>query len=339
MDNTLFQEIARFGFKAVDQKICVGTWRNYAIALNNYGGKAYYYYAAVRMPKASRDLQKALTEAYKAAGLNKNASVLQAGPNCVHGIFTLPKEDLGTVFSTFLDTLTATLAQNGAAPANSCALTGAPNPDSLCFMTNPSFLGYQPVCGSAVRQSGYAAQAKVEENENNGSYLTGFLGALLGMLAGVAVNLLTLVFLNFYSSFLFALIPIAAMFGYKLLKGKMDKTALIIVILLSVVAVPLMEYLTLALSIAKEYGISIGTAMQGTLQLLQYPEVKKEVIGDVLKMLLFMGLGVFFAFSFLRNQLNSTQTKGSQLMLDSMQPNPLYVAAQPVSEPAEAPEE
>ena len=326
MDNILFQEIARFGFKPVDQKICVGTWRNYAVALNNYAGKAYYYYAAIRIPKGSRELLKAVTEAYKAAGLNKNASVLQAGPNCIQGIFTQPKEDLGGCFARFLDTLTGTLAQNGVAPANTCALTGAPNPDSLCFMMNGTFLGYQPVCGSAVRQSGYEAQAKVEENENNGSYLTGFIGALLGMLAGVAVNLLTLVFLQRFFAVLFALVPVAAMFGYKLFKGKLDKVSIIIVIALSVVAVPLMEFLTLAIGFAREFGVPFSVSVQALSEMLQDPEVKKSVIGDLLKMLLFMALGVFIAFSFLRGQLNSTKSGSSQMALDSMRPNPLYAA-------------
>ncbi len=337
MDNILFQEIARYGFKPVNPKICVGTWRNYAVALNNYAGKACYYYAAIRIPKGSRELLKAVAEAYKAAGLNKNVSVLQAGPNCIQGIFTPPKEDVGGCFTRFLDTLTGALAQNGVAPANTCALTGAPNPDSLCFMMNGTFQGYQPVCGSVTRQSGCQAQARVEENETGGSYLTGFIGALLGMALGVAVNLLTLVFLQRYFAVLFALVPVAAMFGYKLFKGKLDKLSIIIVILLSVVAVPLMELLTLSISVARELGISFGTALEASMEALQIPEVKKEVIADILKMLLFMGLGVFFAFSFLRAQLNSTKLGSTQLALDSMQPNPLYAAPAQSAAAPEAP--
>ena len=337
MDNILFQEIARYGFNPVNPKICVGTWRNYAVALNNYAGKAYYYYVAIRIPKGSRELLKAVTEAYKAAGLNKNASVLQAGPNCIQGIFTQPKEDLGGCFTRFLDTLTGALAQNGVAPANTCAVTGAPNPDSLCFMMNGTFQGFQPVCGAAVRQSGYEAQAKVEENENNGSYLTGLIGALLGMLAGVAVNLLTIVFLQRYFAMLFALIPVAAMFGYKLFKGKLDKVSIVIVIALSVIAVPLMEYLSLVLGVSREFDIPVGIAMQATMEALQNPDVKKDIIKDILMMLLFMALGVFIAFSFLRGQLNSTKSGSSQMVLNSMRPNPLYAApAQSYAEP-EAP--
>ena len=338
MDNTLFQEIARFGFKPVDQKVCVGTWRNYAVALNNYAGKAFYYYVAIRLPKASRDLQKAVVAAYKAAGL-KNASVLSAGPNSLHGIYSLPQGDVGANFAAFLDLLTATLAQNGAAPANTCAVTGAANPDSLCFMMNPSFPGFQPVSGSAVRQDGYEAQAKVEENENNGSYAMGILGALLGMLVGVAVNVLTIVFLQRYFSILFALVPVAAMFGYKLFKGKLNKVSIIIVLVLSVIAVPLMEFLALAFTIAKEYDIPVGMALDGTSQVFFQAEALKELGPEMLKMLLFMVLGVFISFSFLRNQLNSTQVKGSQLQLDSMQPNPLYQASvQSDAEPTAAAE-
>jgi hypothetical protein len=334
-ENEIFARLTQYYFEPVNQNFCVGTWRNYAIALQRFSGQAYYVYVAVRIQKSDvKPLRKVLKEAVKASGIKK-AGVNRVMPNFIHGFFNFDKSGELQSFAAYMETLTAALMQNGVAPANTCAVTGAPNPDSLCLVGTPNCFGYQPVCAAAVRQTGYAAQEKAEDNENNGSYLTGLIGAVLGTLVGVAVNVLVMVFLQRIFAMLFALVPICAMFGYKLFKGKTDKVSMVIVIVLSVLAVPLMEFLNLGISLAKEYSVPISQAFEFTTEYFFDSEILKETLPEMGKMLLFMGLGVLIAWTYMRNQLNSTKTQSAQLQLNSMRPNPNCQAAQPACEAAQ----
>ena len=328
MDNSFFAKLAPLGFTALDQNNCVGAWNNYAVTLRRYSGSLYWIFVAIRIPARSKELKKTLKTALRAK-LGKRAGVANVMPNFFQGQlrFNHVENELPEI-TTFLDTVTAALRENGVGPADTCAVTGAANPDSLCLLDRPGFVGFQPVCASAVRREGYETQAKVEENENNGSYLTGTIGALLGMLVGVGVNLLTLVFLKRFYVMLFALVPVAAMLGYKLFKGKTDKLSIVIVIVLSVVAVPLMEFLTLVFSVMREYSAPFGEVLSWAAEVFFEPEVTKESVPEMLKMLLFMALGVFVAWSYMARQTNSAQTKGVQALLESMRPNPNYTASQ-----------
>ena len=326
MENPIFAKLAPLGFTPVDQNNCVGTWKNYAVTLRRVNFAAYYVLLAIRIPAASKELKRSLKVAVK-TNVGKKAAIANVQPNFVQGQINFGREDEAAALSVFLDTVTAVLRENGVGPANTCAVTGAANPDSLCLLDRPGFPGFQPVCATAVRQEGYAAQARVEENENNGSYLTGAIGALLGMLVGVGVNLLTLVFLHRFYVILFALVPVAAMFGYKLFKGKTDKISIVIVIVLSVIAVPLMEFLTLVFDVMREYSAPFGEVLSWASEAFFAPEFTKQTIPEMLKMLLFMALGVFVAWSFMAKQTNSVQARGAQILLDTMRPNPNCTAA------------
>ena len=327
MDNPFFAKLAPLGFTALDQNNCVGVWNNYAVTLRRYSGSLYWIFVAIRIPARSKELKKSLKSALQAR-LGKRAAVANVMPNFLQGQlrFSHVENELPEI-SAFLDTATGLLRENGVGPADTCAVTGAPNPDSLCLLDRPGFVGFQPVCASAIRREDYEAQAKVEENENNGSYLTGFLGALLGALVGVGVNLLTIVFLQRIFSLLFALVPIFAMFGYKLFKGKTNKVSLVIVIVLSLLCVPLMEFLADSIQIAREYQAPFGEVAAEVAKIFFDAEVLAETGPEMLKLLLFMVLGLFLGYGYLRGQLNSTKAGSLRLQLESLRPNPNYMAA------------
>ena len=282
---------------------------------------------AIRIPARSKELKKSLKSALQAR-LGKRVAVANVMPNFFQGQlrFSHVENELPEL-TAFLDTVTGVLRENGVGPADTCAVTGASNPDSLCLLDRPGFVGFQPVCASAIRREDYEAQAKVEENENNGSYLTGFLGALLGALVGVGVNLLTIVFLQRIFSLLFALVPIFAMFGYKLFKGKTNKVSLVIVIVLSLLCVPLMEFLADSIQIAREYQAPFGEVAAEVAKVFFEAEVLAETGPEMLKLLLFMVLGLFLGYGYLRGQLNSTKAGSLRLQLESLRPNPNYMAA------------
>ena len=335
MANETFTRLSQFGFTPVNDAVCVGTWNNYAVELQRYAGRIYYVYLAIRIPKTSGQIKKACNAALKSFSL-KRATVMRANPNFVQAEYVFKKGDEEIPdFRAFMDTLTATLAQNGAPPADTCALTGAPNPDSLCLVLNSKYMGYQPVVGAAVRQGDYDLQARVEENETSGSYATGFAGALIGALLAVALNVAAMVFTNQMYALLFALVPIFAMFGYKFCKGRTNKGSLPIILLLSLLAIPLMIFLVVTVTIAREYGLPLGDALRAAGEIVVDPGYLKEVKRDIIMMLLFMAFGLFFAWRFLRGQLNSTKVETSKLQVESMRPNPAVVQAPPVADEPE----
>ena len=323
-ENEYLSSLSQFGFTPVGAAFCVGTWNNYAVALQRFSGRAYYVYLAIRIQKSqAKALKKALNAAVKATGV-KVGGVDRVMPNFLHASFSFSKtEDPASRFANWMNTLTAALRANGVYPANTCAVTGAANPDALCLLTNPNFFGYQPVCSSAVRQSGYETQTRAEQNEASGSYLTGFVGALLGALVGIAINLVSILFADLMVAALFALIPIGAMFGYKLFKGKTDKVSIIIIVALCVAAIPVIVLLEIAYALMHNLGLALGDALGYAMELITDGEFLSSITRDLLMMILFMGLGVLFAWRYLSSQLNSTQLQSARLQLDTMRPNPL----------------
>lgn len=321
MENTLFQSMEQFDFAPVNQRLCVGTWKNYAVTLRQDGGRAFYVYVAVRVESGRSALRKRLRAAVKEAGI-KYCTVNQVTKNLVQTYVGVGKDDAHSKLCGVLDVLTAALRQNGIGPANTCAITGAPNPDSLCLMQNRGCYGFQPVFASAVRQSDYETKAQTEENELNGSYLTGLLGAVLGMVAGMAVNLLLMVLAHKISVWLFALIPFCAMFGYKRMKGKTNWVAMLIVIVLSLIAVPLMEYIYLAVSVAKEYDAPLGEALKEVGRVFFQSKVLKETTPEMLEMLLFMALGVAVSWGYMRGNLNTAKAEGAKTQMETLRKNP-----------------
>ena len=324
MENEIFAALAPYGFQVVNENICVGTWQDYAVTLRKFSRKIYYVYTAVRLPKGSMKLRRQLNKALNQPGIHFGA-VEQVMPNFITYSISFPKsEDPAVCFREKMDRYIRILREAGVSPADTCAITGAPNPDSLCFLARNDFYGYQPVCAAAIRQEGQTLQEKVEENQNNGSYLTGLVGALLGAVVGIAANLLTIVLLQRIFSLLFALVPVGAMFGYKLFKGRMDKLAIGIVLVLSVLAVPVMEFLATAISLAREYSVPMGDSLSLVSKAFFQPEILKETGPEMLKMLFFMALDIFIAYGYMKGQLNSTQTGTAQLQTDTLRPNPRY---------------
>ena len=324
MDNPIFAKLATLGFGALDRDNCCGTWKSYAVSLQRFNASTYWIFVAIRIPARSGELRKAIKEALKAGGL-KGGAVANVMPNYVQGQlrFSRVENEVGDLMA-FLDAVIGVLRANGVGPADTCALSGAPNPDSLCLMRRQDFQGYQPVRAALVQQECYAAREKVEENENNGSYLTGLLGAVVGALLGVGVNLLTMVFLKRMFAILFALVPAAAMFGYKKCRGRTNKLSLVIVVCVSLLCVPLMEYLATAMLVAREYGLSVGETLRDVGKMFFGGDLLSETGPEMLKMLLFMALGLLFGWGYLWGQLNSTKLRGSQLLQESLRPNPIF---------------
>lgn len=324
MENTLFKKLAQYDFSQMDQNTCFGVWDDYAITLGRSMGRTYFVYVAIRVHQAKLrlKLKRPITKAMKEAGITK-ANVMMITENFLKISMTVGKEDTELQDARqYLSALTGVLRQNQVFPANTCALTGKEAPDSLCLMASPKYFGFQPVFASAVQQSSYTTRAKAEENELNGSYLTGTVGAVVGAVLGMIPNLLLMIFAHRIVAVLFMLVPLGAMFGYRLLRGKNNWVSIVLAVVLSLLSVPVMEFFYVAISVAKEYELPFDMAVEEIWKVFFETEILEHSIPQMLQMTLYMAVGVALGWSYMKRSLNNTQAQGAKLQLDSLRVNP-----------------
>ena len=323
MANEVFSALGSLGFET-EGNFCFGSWKGCALLFQPAVGKSLYAIVSVDLPKAGGAERRALTGSLKAkgmkelrfAGLTKYAATFMLSYGKASDPVGLMKEAL--------DAICAALRESGIGPAETCALTGAARPDSLCLISLGGALSYRPVCAAAIRDRDLQTREKVEENRENGSYVLGFGGALLGMLLGVIVNVLGIIFTERIYALLFALVPLAAMFGYKLCRGKMNKGSIVIVILLSLLGVFLIPMFELSYYFVKDYGASLMDALLTAAAAMTAPEFLSEIRSELLQLLLFMVLGVWIAWRFMYRQTNSSQVSGADAQLATLRPNPRF---------------
>lgn len=100
-------------------------------------------------------------------------------------------------------------------------------------------------------------KAKFEDNTHNGNYITGIIGAILGMLIGTIPSFFTIVWMNTIYALLFALIPLFAYHGYRLLRGKMNKFVIVLSIIMGIAGVYVLNFALLGYNVMTGYGLSI----------------------------------------------------------------------------------
>ena len=325
MANELFSTLAPLGFES-EGAVCFGTWKGYAISLRAFSGKIYYATAAVRLQKIPAGLRKAINRALKEPGLKIEGAEILKKDSITISISFARAEDPAERFAERMDAFTGALRENGIAPADSCALTGAARPDSLCLAVMDGVLSYQPVCGAALKDRERQTQEKIEENRINGSYVSGLVGAVIGMLVGVALNVLGIVLTERIYALLFALVPLAAMFGYRLCFGKMSRGSIVIVILLSLLGVLLIPFAELSYYLVKEYGFALSEALGSAAAAMTDPAFLSEISGELLQLLLFMALGIWIAWRTMSSQTNSSQVRDIDTQLATLRPNPNHAA-------------
>ena len=125
-------------------------------------------------------------------------------------------------FQRTLEACTGALREAMLPVPDTCPLCRQPGCDALARVN-----GYVPAHAACVQSQTQDTLARAEANQVSGNYVTGLIGALLGGVVGSIPALLCLYFLEYYVGILYMLIPMAAYYGYKLFKGKMNRAALV----------------------------------------------------------------------------------------------------------------
>lgn len=210
-------------------------------------------------------------------------------------------------FDAAFDGLSAMVVQYARAegygiPQN-CPVCKQPGCDAYAYSRD----GYVPVHAACVQQQAAQSYAAVQDNEVNGSYGLGVLGAILGSVVGAIPTILIVIFFSRIVGILCALIPLGAFYGYKLLRGKMTKAVLPIIIAVSLLMVPAIYYITQACWILVEDGYFIPPMEFIAIALY----VPGEVIADMLIYFLFTILGIIIVSSTISRNNRHTWNEAS----------------------------
>ncbi len=313
--NTIFKALEPMGLFSAGQ-LCMGTWNGYTVTLRPYNGGNYYLDVAVRAGNAGKDLVKRMKASVKEA-YGKNLGCINGGQYLRFVVSFNRKSPYTEQFGSYMIAISSAMKQNGIYPASSCAVCGGSNPDSLCFYGD----NYQPVHSGCIRSSVDRSRQKLEDNKANGSYLTGFIGAVLGMLVGSIPSILSLVLAERIYVLLFVLVPIASAWGYRKFNGRMDKVSVVVVVLLSFVSIFIMNYATYVVFMMDEYILDLGEAMWFASDLLFTGEGLLLIVQSSGTMFLFMVLGIFIAWRFVVNT-NAGSAKQLDAQLSTLRPNP-----------------
>ena len=312
---TLREAAEIMGFETLNQ-MHLGTWQGYAVTI--YPNQSYYcIHFAVRTDKKDNRLRKALLSAVKERCPKRCASCLNLGSSIAFNMKFQRKESYQTQLTDYLNAMADALRQAGVQPALTCAHCGAQNPDSLCLVGT----AYQPVHASCVRNAKEDAVEKAQLNQESGSYLTGTLGAIVGTLVGLIPSVLTILFMERIYALLFALVPLAAMFGYRLCKGKRSKASIGIIIVLSIIGVLALQIIVATISVARDSSATFAETASWVVPYLLSGEGMSTLLtsGDTLVEFLFMVLGIFFAWKYIA-QTNEGSVAAANAVASTLRP-------------------
>lgn len=314
----IYRAFAAYGFETAGS-VCLGSFEGYALSLQPNGSSGYFLDAATRTPANDSTFRKSYKKIKP-----KNVTGIGATKTSTRLIVAFRgKTPVEQQVDELLRSFTGALREAGIAPAATCAVCGGSAPESLGFFGGT----FQPVHAGCLQGLVTSAKDAAEDNRVNGSYLTGFLGALLGAVVGILPSLLLIALTDRIYALLFALIPLASMWCYRKFGGKMDRASIVIVVILSLLAVLLMTAVSAAMSLANEYGDPFFEILPVILAYVVTAEGFLALLQDSIVPLIFLALGLWIAWRFLR-QTGDVKVQDAEAAAATLRPNPAYMAAQ-----------
>ena len=248
---------------------------------------------------ADMEQQKALEAALYAVDTKRQYRVQRLTINN-RNINVLFHDTIGTMkkIEAFIAWFYPLLEQYGAQKADICAECGTQIISGSWYMIDGIAYHMHDACAERVAQA-LSAEAQQRRDEDTGSYVKGFFGALIGAMLGSAVWAVVL-YLGYVASLVGLLIGWLAEKGYTLLKGKQGKgklAILIVVIILGVLVgtiLPDVVLLAQMIGAGELPGFTYGDipALIGMV-MAEDAEYLSGTLGNAGMGLLFAALGVF----------------------------------------------
>ncbi|MFR1759784.1 MAG: hypothetical protein ACLSX2_08770 [Christensenellaceae bacterium] len=180
--------------------------------------------------------------------------------------------------------------------------------------------------------SGMKAEAQQQAAANQGSYVLGIVGALVGGLVGIIPTVLSIWLLERIWSLLYALIPLGAYYGYKLCGGKMNRAALATSIIVSILDVYVLQLVLLVIGLIVEYQCSMLESLQLLRSVIGDGEFWVSLTTNAWDSFLFLALGIWIAWS----QISRTHKSDLKGIQDVMATMTLKEGVQPLEQEEDA---
>ena len=312
MIGSALKKFAKENEMTVDQGVAYGNLRGYATTLSEGMG-----YKLMVITTKFHDAEKKVEfeNAINSRDMAKDFRVQRfAFDTRWIGINFLDNPGTMKKIREFIDWLFPLLKQSGAEEANICNECGGDlGSGGTWTLINGIAYHFHDSCAEKVREE---ITAEVEENnrQDNGSYFTGAIGAVLGGLLG-AIPWVVLLYLGYFASVVGFLIGWLANKGYELLRGKNGRGKIVILILVTLMVVIIgnlaVDVVVLAEMITSGElpGYTYGDILPSIFYMLQ---TDSEYLSATLVNL---GMGLLFAFLGLGSILVKTyrETKGMKI--------------------------
>ncbi|MBR7041089.1 MAG: hypothetical protein IKI24_04530 [Clostridia bacterium] len=191
-----------------------------------------------------------------------------------------------------LEKYLAILSGEGITPLDRCPVCRKGGCDAAAPIGGVMALAHM----DCLKMQAEKTKTKLEDGEFSGSYITGIIGAVLGMIVGTLPNLLLIILLQRVFALAMCLIPICAYYGYKLFGGKRDKFAIVISIIMAVAGVMLIQWELVAYTLVHDYNQSLSRAVSLTWKQMGDFSNWLELAKDAGMEFLMAVLGVFISF-------------------------------------------
>ena len=291
-----FQKLARGYDMRVAGGVAYGSLMGYATTFSEGAG---WKRIDISTQFTDPDQRVALQTALNAVDLGREYRIQKIDINhkCINIIFL---DNPGTMkkLQTFIVWFYPMLTQYGASGVNICPECGGEVTDGQWYLVQGVAHHFHPGCAEHVREA-LQQDYQHRQEEDEGSYVQGFLGAFLGAALGAVVWAVVLL-AGYVASIVGLLIGWLAEKGYKLFRGKQGKGKVAILILVIILGVVLGTLVADGISLAQVIdsgelsGYTYGDIPAIILYLLQVDgEYRGVVVGNIGMGLLFAGLGVF----------------------------------------------
>lgn len=290
MKQTEFQELmGRLGFQA-GENLALGSWKGWPVQVKC---QRYYGICDLTVEAAlSRRVENAQAKVIQREIKQHKGCSAVIGLNAVMTVQDRKKYGgLEPRLTDAMNALVQGLREAGVSPPAVCPLCKGTGCDSMALISD----SYVPTHRACVEQMVQGTRQQAEQQTASGNYVTGLIGALLGGLVGTLPNILAALLLHRVIAILYALIPIFAYYGYKLLKGKMNRGAFVCALLSSAVNLFVMQYLYVYVIFVQRMGhmLSPGDALYFYQDML----LGGNLTADLAQSALFLALGLWISWS------------------------------------------
>ena len=194
---------------------------------------------------------------------------------------------------------------------------------------------YTAVHKACIEESCNNTVAKIEKQQAHGSYLLGFVGALLGALVGAIPNFVTIYFMHYIIGYLCALIPLVSYAGYRLFRGKPNRPATIIIMFCSLIQAFVLEFSWwYAELFVRDLGIWPSVIAAGEVYINSFKYMDGDRALELIKIAGFVCFGIAMCFALI-SQTAKSKLKSTMGVLETLRDKPAAPGAAPAA-PIEA---